>query len=122
VSRSVGTFGFPRTARLRQANEIQVVFASGQRVERRAFVLLWVPCHGSGRAGFTVSRQIRGAVRRNRARRRLREAYRSIGPAGRARGVDAVFIARSWALEAPLADLRGDMERALGAAGVGARA
>lgn len=116
MSRTVGTFGLPRTARLRQANEIQAVFATGQRVERRAFVLLWVPSRGSGRAGFTVSRQIRGAVRRNRARRRLREAYRAIGPAGRACGVHAVFIARGWALEAPLAELRGDMERALGVA------
>jgi len=115
VSRAVGPFGLPRSARLRQANEIQAVFAGGQRVERRAFVLLWVPSRGAGRAGFTVSRQIRGAVRRNRARRRLREAYRSIGPAGRGRGVEAVFIARRWALDVPLAELRGDMERALGA-------
>ena len=122
MSRAVGTFGLPRPARLRQANEIQAVFASGQRVERRAFVLLWVPGRASGRAGFTVSRQIRGAVRRNRARRRLREAYRSIGPAGRARGLDAVFIARSWALEVPLAELQGDMERALGSISVSARA
>lgn len=62
-----------------------------------------------------MSRQVRGAVRRNRARRRLREAYRALGP-DRARGVDAVFVARAWALEAPLAELRADISRALGAA------
>lgn len=78
-------------------------------------MLLWVPCQGRGRAGFAVSRQIRGVVHRNRARRRLREAYRALGP-DRARDVDAVFVARAWALEAPLAELRADISRALGAA------
>ena len=58
-----------------------------------------------------MSRQIRGAVRRNRARRRLREAYRGLGPA-QMRGMDAVFVARAWALEAPINELRAEMARA----------
>jgi ribonuclease P protein component len=116
VSRAVRPFGLPRTARLRQANEIQSVFQTGRREERRAFVLLWVPTRGPGRAGFAVSRQIRGSVSRNRARRRLREAYRALG-SGRARSVDAMFIARAWALKAPLDELRADMARALAVTG-----
>jgi ribonuclease P protein component len=120
VSRAVGKFGLPRTARLRQANEIQAVFQAGRREERRAFVLLWVPCQGPGRAGFAVSRQIRGAVRRNRVRRRLREAYRGLGQA-RSLDRNVVFVARAWALQAPLADLRNDMSSALAVAGGRAR-
>jgi ribonuclease P protein component len=112
VSRAVGALGLPPIARLRQAREIQAVFQAGRREERRAFVLLWLPGQGSGRAGFVVSRQVRGAVRRNRARRRLKEAYRAVG-VGRASGVDAVFVARVWALEAPLAELKAEMARAL---------
>jgi ribonuclease P protein component len=112
ASRAVATFGLSRTTRLRQANDIQAVFQAGRREERRAFVLLWVPRRGSGRAGFAVSRQIRGAVRRNRARRRLREAYRTLG-SRRALGVDAVFVARTWALQASMADLQADMLQAL---------
>jgi ribonuclease P protein component len=112
MSRAVTAFGLPRTARLRQANDIQAVFQAGRREERRAFVLLWVPRPGSGRAGFAVSRQIRGAVQRNRARRRLREAYRTLGPS-RAIGVDAVFVARARALQASIADLQSDMRQAL---------
>ena len=115
MSRAVGTLGLPRAARLRQANEIQAVFQKGRREERRAFVLLWVPSRGAGRMGFAVSRQIRSAVLRNRAKRRLREAYRTLGSA-RPRGVDAMLVARAWALEAPLAELRVDIARALGAA------
>jgi ribonuclease P protein component len=59
-----------------------------------------------------VSRQIRGAVRRNRARRRLREAYRTLG-SGRAIGIDAVFVARAGALRTAIADLQADMQQAL---------
>lgn len=39
-------------------------------------VVLWRGWDGPRQAGFAVSRRVRGAVRRNRARRRLREAYR----------------------------------------------
>lgn len=107
--------GLPRDARLRHSSEIQAVFQQGRREERRAFVLLWVPRPGPARAGFAVSRQIRGAVRRNRARRRLRAAYRGLG-SSTLRGVDVVFVARAWALEAPLADLRAEMASAHAAA------
>lgn len=67
----------PRTERLRSAGDFQAVFERGKRIERPAFVMLWSPTPGKQHTGFTVSRQIRGAVKRNRARRRLREAYRS---------------------------------------------
>lgn len=115
MSRAIGALGFPRDARLRRASDVQAVFQQSRREERRAFVLLWVPRRGAGRAGFAVSRQIRGAVRRNRARRRLREAYRGLG-AVRMRGLDAVFVARAWALEAPMGELREEMARAHAAA------
>ena len=82
---------------------------------------MWVPRRGLARAGFAVSRQIRGAVSRNRARRRLRAAYRRLGPA-QLRGVDAVFVARAWALEAPLEELRSEMAHAHAAATRGAGA
>ena len=112
MSRAVAAFGLPRTARLRQAKDVQAVFQAGRREERRAFVLLWVPRPGSGRTGFVVSRQIRGAVRRNRARRRLREAYRTLG-SRQAIGIDVVFVARAGALQAAIADLQADMQQAL---------
>lgn len=66
------------------------------------------------RAGFAVSRQIRGAVARNRARRRLREAYRASRSAAPAH-VDIVVIARAAALTAPMTKLSTEMQRALSA-------
>jgi len=77
-------------------------------------VLLWRARAGDTRAAFAVSRQIRGAVSRNRAKRRLREAYRR-QPA-RPPGIDAVFVARAAALEMPETELEREIAAALAAA------
>jgi len=60
--------------------------------------------------GFAVSRQVRGAVARNRARRRIREAYRQIR--GQMAGdVMVVIVARPSAASRPFPDLVEDMRR-----------
>ena len=68
--------------------------------------------------GVTVSRTIRSAVDRNRARRRLREVARTnlLGPDSPLRQVgiryDVVLIARPAALEVSFADLRAEASQA----------
>ncbi len=63
------------------------------------------------RAGFTVSRQVRGAVARNRVKRRLREAYRGSRAAAPAR-VSLVVVGRPALLKAPMPTVIGEMRRA----------
>jgi ribonuclease P protein component len=46
------------------------------------------------RIGFSVSKKLGGSVRRNRIKRRLREACRACSPVLKS-GFDAVFVARS---------------------------
>jgi len=105
-------FSLRRTQRLR-ASEFQSVFQQrGRRVERGGFVALWQPRGGQGKVGFAVGRRIGGAVQRNRARRRMREAYRRAG-AARASGVDLVFVARTAVLTCAFADLIREMEHAM---------
>ena len=76
--------------------------------------VLWREIDGPRRAGFAVTRQLRGAVRRNRARRRLREAYRAargVAPAG----VAVMMIAKRGALEGEFAGLMAQLRDALSA-------
>src|SRR5438094_219617 len=65
------------------------------------------------RAGFTATRRIGGAVVRNRAKRRLREAARLLLPDLARPGFDYVFIARGGVTTRPWARLLDDVKSAL---------
>jgi ribonuclease P protein component len=65
------------------------------------------------RFGFTASRAIGGAVQRNRARRRLKEAVRLAGSSRAVEGYDYVLIAREGTLQRRFTELVRDLERAL---------
>ena len=65
------------------------------------------------RAGFTATRKIGGAVVRNRAKRRLREAARLLLPQHGRAGCDYVFIARGGTTARPWERLLDDVKSAL---------
>jgi ribonuclease P protein component len=65
------------------------------------------------RFGFTATKVLGGAVIRNRARRRLREAVRVSGPTHAMAGYDYVLIAREGTVQRRFAELVRDFERAL---------
>jgi ribonuclease P protein component len=65
------------------------------------------------RFGFTVSKQVGGAVERNRIRRRLKAAVRGILPDHLRGDFDYVLIARRPALDAAFATLASDLVEAL---------
>jgi ribonuclease P protein component len=63
--------------------------------------------------GFTATKKIGGAVERNRARRRLREAARKLLPQIGVPGVDYVLVARQQTPSAPWTALLDDLGNAL---------
>lgn len=65
------------------------------------------------RAGFTATRKVGGAVVRNRAKRRLREAARRLLPELGRPGWDYVFIARMGTAARPWDRLLDDVKSAL---------
>ena len=67
----------------------------------------------SVRAGFTATKRIGGAVQRNRAKRRLREAARLLLPAHAAPGFDYVFVARGGVTTRAWPRLLDDVKSAL---------
>ncbi len=104
--------GFPRRERLTTSAEFQALFQQGKRIDRRSLIVLWRDTEEPRRAGFAVSRQVRGAVARNRARRRLREAYRMTREAAPAT-ISLIVIGRPAVLRTSFPALLGELRAAL---------
>jgi ribonuclease P protein component len=108
-----------RPPRLKRRREFQRVAAKGMRVARPGLVLQVLEMPGDAlRVGFTTSKKIGNAVKRNRARRRLREAARMLLGDGASRGFDLVMIGRDQTATRDFAKLVGDLRGALAQAGV----
>jgi ribonuclease P protein component len=104
-----------RRSRLRRRSEFQSTISGRRFHSGKALVGFAVPTEASeSRVGVTVSKTIKSAVERNRARRRLREIARTdlLGPDSPLRQVgiryDVVLIARPAALEMSFVDLRAE--------------
>ncbi len=106
------TAGLPR---LKRRAEFLRVAAANRKWATPGLVLQAVErtAGAEPRVGFTVSRKVGNAVRRNRARRRLRAAADRLMPACAAAGRDYVIIGRPATLERPFEALVGDLEQAL---------
>ncbi len=104
----------PIIGRLKTRQEF-LAAAKGRSASKGAVVIQALPRPEAEalRAGFTATRRIGGAVVRNRAKRRLREAARAVLPEFGRPGFDYVFIARSGTPTRPWARLLDDVKSAL---------
>jgi ribonuclease P protein component len=95
----------------------QFLAAAKGRSEARGAVVVQRLARGDGSAhvgvGFTATRKIGGAVVRNRAKRRLREAARALLPRLGEPGCDYVLVARMGTAERPWDRLLDDVASAL---------
>jgi ribonuclease P protein component len=102
-------------ARLRRGEDIARVRAEGIARNDKLFSLrALINDQPAVRVAVSSSRAVGGSVKRNRARRRVREAVRlALRDHGTAGGMDLVLLARPAALKAAPADLRGAVDREL---------
>lgn len=98
---------FTKARRVRHRGEFTRVFDLSLRAQGRYLTVLMAPNKaGTARLGIVASRKLGDAVRRNRAKRLIREVFRrsSTLPSG----VDVVVIPRRELFEAPYSSLQTD--------------
>ena len=111
----------PRAHRLRRRTEFQRVFDTGRRAHGRYFTIIVSPnagdraldneASGSVRLGIVASRRLGGAVVRNRAKRLIREVFRT--EAASQPALDLVVIPKPALLDAPWSALRDNFRATL---------
>ncbi len=108
----------PRELRLTQSRRFQAAYRRGRSWSNQDLVLHVLP-HPEPvmRFGFVVGKKVGGAVQRNRVRRLLREACRTLVP-GVLSGAEVVIVGRSAAAEAPLCRLTDGMRALFQRAGL----
>jgi ribonuclease P protein component len=107
---------FKKSCRLRRRGEFTRVFEHAQRAQGRYLTVLMTPnTWGRARLGIVASRKLGDAVRRNRAKRVLREVFRRTAAFAGPNGVDIVVIPRRELLDAAYpsldTDFRGTVNR-----------
>jgi ribonuclease P protein component len=83
-----------KTSLVRKGWEYDKVYSRGKRLHGRGFALVYVSnLSGESRLGISVHRKIRGAVKRNRIKRIVRESFR-LDREQYPAGADIVFAVR----------------------------
>lgn len=101
----------PEVGPLRRSSDFRRVLASGRRSRRGAITVVGAKgAEGETRIGLVVRKDVGNAVRRNRAKRRIRHALTEVSLE---QSMDYVIIADSRVVEAPFGDLTGWLRQAV---------
>jgi len=106
---------------LRRKSDFSLIYNKGKSV-RESCIVIFVRKNGLlfNRIAFLASKKVGNSVKRNRARRLMKESYREIKEM-LADGYDLIFIARNTICDLKCADVKKSMESAIRKAGVNRR-
>jgi ribonuclease P protein component len=102
----------PRERRLHEGWQFREVYRSGSSYHGTLMTLVSLSRPDDhGRVAYVASRKVGSAVKRNRAKRVLREGYRALPGADRERERWRIWIARTPCAEARQAEVSAEMLR-----------
>jgi ribonuclease P protein component len=102
----------PPSRRIRRRGEFQRVFDGGRRAHGRHLTIITTPAPGpDSRLGIVASKKLGGAVVRNRAKRLIREMFRTEPALSRA--ADLVIIAKPSVVHVQSSDVVSDYRTTL---------
>ena len=100
---------FTKACRVRRRDEFQRVFDFSQRARGQYVTVLVAPNdRRTARLGIVASRKLGDAVRRNRAKRLIREVFRRSDLLPPGKGLDVVVIPRRELFDAAYSSLESD--------------
>ncbi|MBU1657908.1 ribonuclease P protein component [bacterium] len=93
---------------MKQHREFQSIYKRGKSSHSNSVVLFFLPQNGIHKIGFTATKKIGNAVKRNRAKRRLRALFCEYSTLL----IDGtyIFVAKQLTYEAPYEQLKKDFE------------
>jgi ribonuclease P protein component len=107
----LSTFKLPKTALLRKGREFEKVYRKGRRCRSEGYSLIYCPNElGYNRIGISIHRKVKGAVKRNRIKRIIRESFR-LQRALYPEHADIVFAVRPDFSLQSLADITSSVEK-----------
>ena len=102
----------PPERRIRRRGDFQRVFDAGRRAHGRHLTIIAAPASGpESRLGIVASKKLGGAVVRNRAKRMIRQVFRTAS--GPDPASDLVIIPKRSALETAVPELSNDYKLTL---------
>lgn len=111
-----------RRIRLRRSSDVQRVYEEGRSWAHPLLVLIVRPNEiGFSRVGVTASQSVGKAVKRNQAKRLLREAARHLYPTFESKGWDMMLVARPRIVNAKEMEVEEALASLLRQAGVNQR-
>ncbi|MDF1878507.1 ribonuclease P protein component [Sulfurimonas sp. SAG-AH-194-C20] len=91
--------------------EFQYVYNKGKNQHSNGIVLFFLPQNGTHKVGFTATKKLGNAVRRNRAKRRMRALWREYSP--KLKDGSYVFVAKVGLFDSSHEKLQNDFIKVL---------
>ncbi|MCX6052392.1 MAG: ribonuclease P protein component [Campylobacterales bacterium] len=100
---------------MKQHREFQFIYSKGKSQHSNSVVLFFLPQNGIHKVGFTATKKIGNAVKRNRAKRRLRALFCEYS--NTLKDGTYIFVAKQVTPEIEFENLHNDFKKILSRAG-----